>query len=345
MALTKNTRRFLLPVLSAVTVFILAAGCLPTSPNSEQRAIHPSDELHEHHDLPLSHHHQGHESNLNSISRNLQNPQIQMLQTTSSEGVAIVDWKSYVEASRYNFALNNWSSLKDDPDMVKIYGKNGPVLEGMPMVLCLVDSSPLEGDGQSIEMEGCTWDEVHDPRPSQRWRIRYKYLGNGKKGSGGFPKWIANIQNSRTERCLKATYDANVIPDETHENPNTAAFFKAGKIVSSQCRAHNKSKKGLQFTIQSCINSQATPGGTDEIEDIFRNWSLCIYPSHRRLLDAKAEEDSAQKICSNDKGSKENIVLGPDRRGEVGWGCGSNTWYFPTQALSTGKGETEWQWL
>ncbi|KAK6513016.1 hypothetical protein TWF506_009178 [Arthrobotrys conoides] len=344
MAPVKLLRCFLVFVLSATTVFALVSGLalLPSSIDPQQ----------------IQANYQGKRSGKQiSLVESVQEPIGKWIQNThtgqapsdtSSEGVAIVDWKSYVDASRFNYALNNWESLKNDQGMINRYGVDGPSAEGMPKVFCLIDSSTSDGEGRTIETSGCTWEEVHDPGPSQRWHIRYKYLGDDSKSSERSPRWVATIRNNRSDRCTEATYDTNRTPTWSRRNinTNTPETLKFGQVISSNCHSiPEESKKGLEFTIRRCVNSQTpSDGGIDETDEIFRNWSLCIYPKYDSSADAEENKESPQNVCS-DPTRQGTIVHALDKPGLVGWGCGPNTWYFPTQALSVEKGGSEWKQL
>ncbi|KAK6343549.1 hypothetical protein TWF730_011139 [Orbilia blumenaviensis] len=264
---------------------------------------------------------------------------------SSSEGVAIVDWKSYVDASRYNFALNNWQSLKNDPNMIERYGGDGPSVENMPRVLCLVDSSPLGSDrGEALKTYGCTWDQVHNPDPSQRWHIRYTYLSDNEGSVDGSPKWAASFRNNETERCIRADHDINRQPNKIARRANTVELFRSKKIVPGKCSTDKNSTTNLNFEIQRCTNSQDAASGEDETNEIFRNWSLCIYPSRRSLEYGEGDDWLPQNPCPSPN-FQENLLHALDRPSLVEWGCGQNTWYLPTQALSVDKIEGEWNWL
>ncbi|KAF3222959.1 hypothetical protein TWF679_004157 [Orbilia oligospora] len=338
MAPVKQLRFLLVFVLSGTTLFALVSGLalLPSSQDPQQRADHEGE----------------HAEKRTSLVASVQEPIGKWIQNTfnpssetSSEGVAIVDWKSYVDASRFNYALNHWESLKNNQEMINRYGVHGPSPEGMPKVLCLVDSSASDSEGQTIETSGCTWEEVHDPKPSQRWHIRYKYLGDDNKSSDRSPRWVATMKNGRTDKCTEATYDTKRTPIWSRRNTNTPEVFKVGRVVSSSCHsAPEESKKGIEFTIKRCANSQTpSDSGVDETDEIFRNWSLCIYPSYESPAYTTEDEKSPQNTCSDPSGQG-NLVHALDKPSSVGWGCGPNTWYFPTQALSIENGN-EWKQL
>ncbi|KAK6337006.1 hypothetical protein TWF718_009792 [Orbilia javanica] len=344
MAVVKRLRFFFAFVLSATTFFALISG----------QALLPENSQHQHRQrqqagrglISQSHKHAGQQSPLGEWAPNT----IKNLPETFSEGIAIVDWKSYVDASRYNYALNHWESLKNDPEMVDRYGAHGPSAENMLKVLCLVDSSSSDGESQTIETSECTWEEVHDPRPSQRWHIRYKYLEEEiKSSSGDDPRWIASIRNGRSDRCAEATNDSGLgkARARNRRSNNAIDVLKLGPVVSSECQDTNQeSRKGLEFIIQRCTNSQPRSNreDIDDMEEIFRNWSLCISPSYESLATTTDSENLSQNPCS-DPSLHKNLIHALDKPSSVGWGCGPNTWYFPTQALHAEKGEHEWQQL
>ncbi|KAK6507736.1 hypothetical protein TWF481_006158 [Arthrobotrys musiformis] len=338
-----NIRFLLVLILSATTIFAFVSG-LNILPLSVEQQQHQQEAK-----FPLVK--QARENLLTSVQRPIGKWLQNTFTTTATEeeglgeGVAIVDWKSYVDANKFHYAVHNWESLKDDQEMLEKYGVNGPSKEDMPRILCLIDSSDSDSGDQNIRTSECTWEEVHDPNPSQRWHIRYKYLSGDPKVQGGPPVWLATIRNARTESCIKSDYGIERGPTTSRRDTYTAGAFRIGRVSSTQCRGTSEEAKGgLEFIIQRCANNQTPSNDAVETDQLFRNWSLCIHPPYDSVDMLAEDERPPQNICSA-PGRPENLVHALDKPSAVEWGCGSNTWYFPTQALSVEKQGPEWKRL